>query len=90
VQSLHSGSVGYAWLRVREFLWTTVAFHVSKSIGYVPADAEFTMQARRFYTDRDLERDVAAAALRVRSRRERPVLPGRALIVAGWSLERDD
>lgn len=90
VQSLHSGSVGYAWLRVREFLWTTVAFHVSKSIGYVPADAEFTMQARRFYTDRDLEREVSAAGLRVRSRRERPVLPGRALIVAGWSLERDD
>jgi hypothetical protein len=48
------------------------------------------MQARRFYTDRDLEREVSAAGLRVRSRRERPVLPGRALIVAGWSLERDD
>ena len=90
VQSLHSGSVGYAWLRVREFLWTTVAFHVSKSIGYVPPDAEFTMQARRFYTNRDLEGEVSAAGLRVRSRRERPVLPGRALIVAGWSLEPDD
>lgn len=90
VQSLHSGSLGYAWLRIREFLWTTVAFHVSKSIGYVPADAEFTMQARRFYSDRNLRRDVSAAGLRVRSRRERPVLPGRSLMVAGWNLERDD
>ena len=36
VQSLHSGRLGYAWLRVREFLWTIVAFHVSKLVGYVP------------------------------------------------------
>ena len=33
---------------------------------------------------RTLRRDVAAAGLRIRSRRERPVLPGRALVVAGW------
>ena len=32
----------------------------------------------------------SAAGLRVRSRRERPVLPGRSLVVAGWILERDD
>jgi SAM-dependent methyltransferase len=90
VQSLHSGRFGYAWLRVREFLWTTVAFHVSKLIGYVPAEAEFTMSARRFYTARALERDLAAAGLRIRARRERPVLPGRALVVAGWIVEHDD
>ncbi len=52
VQSLHSGRLGYAWLRVREFLWTTVAFYVSKLIGYVPPEAKFTMSARRFYTCR--------------------------------------
>lgn len=30
VQSLHANRFGYAWLRVREFVWTIVAFHVSK------------------------------------------------------------
>lgn len=90
VQSLHAGRVGYAWLRVREFLWTIVAFHVSKFLGYVPAQAKFTMNTRRFYTAHELQRDVTAAGLRIRSRRERPVLPGRSLIVAGWILERDE
>jgi SAM-dependent methyltransferase len=89
VQSLHSGRFGYAWLRVRELLWTVVAFHVSKLIGYVPPEAEFTMKARRFYTDQELRRELAAAGLRIRSRHERPVLPGRALVVAGWIVERD-
>jgi SAM-dependent methyltransferase len=87
VQSLHSGRVGYAWLRLREFFWTTVAFHGSKVLGYVPPDAEFTMNTRRFYTAAALERDAVAAGLQVRSRREWPVLPGRSLVVAGWSLE---
>jgi SAM-dependent methyltransferase len=90
VQSLHSSRFGYAWLRIREFLWTTVAFHVSKFVGYVSPDAEFTMHARRFYTAQELRRQVVAAGLRIRSRRERPVLPGRSLVVAGWILERDD
>jgi SAM-dependent methyltransferase len=90
VQSLHSGRLGYAWLRVREFLWTIVAFHVSKFLGYVPPEAAFTMHTRRFYTAQELRRDVVAAGLRIRSRRERPVLPGRSLVVAGWILERDD
>ena len=87
VQSVHSGRVGYAWLRLREFLWTIVAFHVSKVLGYVPPDATFSMNTRRFYTARELQRDVMAAGLRVRSRQERPVLPGRSLVVAGWILE---
>ena len=86
VQSLHSGRVGYAWLRVREFLWTVVAFHVSKILGYVPTDAKFTMNTRRFYTAGELQRDVNAAGLEVRSRQERPVLPGRSLVVAAWIL----
>src|SRR5687767_11447703 len=90
VQSLHSGRVGYAWLRIREFLWTIVAFHVSKVLGYVPQDAKFTMNTRRFYTAAELQRDVMAAGLQIRSRRERPVLPGRSLVVAGWSLERHE
>jgi len=90
VQSLHSGRLGYAWLRVREFLWTIVAFHVAKLVGYVPPNAAFTMQTRRFYTAQALQRDVGAAGLRIRSRRERPVLPRRALVVAGLILERDD
>jgi len=87
VQSLHSDRVGYAWLRVREFLWTIVAFHVSKALGYVPPDARFTMSTRRFYTARELQRDVIAAGLHISARRERPVLPGRSLVVAGWILE---
>ncbi len=90
VQTLHSGRLGYTWLRVREFLWTTVAFHVSKFLGYVSPEAEFTRHARRFDTAQELRRELAAAGLRIRSRRERPVLPGRALVVAGWILERDD
>jgi SAM-dependent methyltransferase len=90
VQSLHSNRFGYAWLRVREFLWTVVAFHVSKLLGYVPPEAEFTMNTRRFYTAEALRRDLAAAGLRIRSRRERAVLPGRSLVVAAWILERDD
>jgi SAM-dependent methyltransferase len=89
MQSLHSGRLGYTWLRVREFLWTIVAFHVSKVIGYVPSDAQFTMRTRRFYTAPALRRELAAAGLRIRSQRERPVLPGRSLVVAGWILERD-
>ena len=88
VQSLHSGRLGYAWLRVREFLWTIVAFHVSKIVGYVPRDAVFTMNTRRFYTDQALQRDVTAAGLRIRSRWERALLPGGALVVAGWMLGR--
>ena len=90
VQSLHSDRLGYAWLRVREFLWTIVAFHVSKLVGYVPPEAKFTMHTRRFYTAEKLGRDVVAAGLRIRSRRERPVLPGRSLVVAAWLVERDD
>ncbi len=90
VQSLHSNRLGYAWLRSREFLWTIVAFHVSKLLGYVPPGAKFTMHTRRFYTEQKLRRDVMAAGLRIRSRRERPILPRRALFVAAWSLERDD
>jgi SAM-dependent methyltransferase len=87
VQSLHAGIIGYSWLRVREFVWTVVAFHVAKALGYVPRAAKFTMNTRRFYTDADLQRDVAAAGLRIRSRRERRILPGRSLLVAGWRLE---
>jgi SAM-dependent methyltransferase len=90
VQSVHSNRFGYAWLRVREFLWTIVAFHVSKLLGYVPPEAEFTMNTRRFYTAQALRGDVMSAGLRIRSRRERPVLPGRSLVIAGWILERDD
>lgn len=89
VQSLYSGRVGRAWHRVRELLWTIVAFHVSRAIGYVPPEAEFSMRTRRFYTSEALERELLSAGLRVRSRRERPVLPRRALVVAGWLLERD-
>jgi SAM-dependent methyltransferase len=89
VQTLHSDRLGYAWLRVREFLWTIVAFHVSRVLGYVHPKAKFTMNTRRFYTAHRLERDVMAAGLRIRSRFERPVLPGRSLVIAGWILERD-
>ena len=87
VQSLHSGRLGYAWLRVREFLWTIVAFHVSRVLGYVPPHAKFTMNTRRFYTAHALRQDVAAAGLQIRSRRERAVLPGGALVIAAWCLE---
>jgi SAM-dependent methyltransferase len=90
VQTVYSGRAGHAWHRGREFVWTFIAFHVSKLIGYVPPGAAFTMRTRRFYTAHTLRRDVAAAGLRVRSQRERAVLPGRALVVAGWLLERDD
>jgi SAM-dependent methyltransferase len=90
VQSLHANRLGYAWLRAREFLWTSAAFHVAKRLGYVPPEAAFTMRTRRFYTERALRRDVAAAGLRVRSRRARPVLPGSALVVTAWMVEHDD
>lgn len=90
VQSLHSGRLGYAWLRIRELLWTIVAFQVSRIVGYVPPDAEFTMRTRRLYTAALLRRDVAAAGLSIRSQRERPLLPGRSLVVAEWVLDHDD
>ena len=90
VQTLHSGRLGWAWLRVRELLWTIVAFRVSKLLGYVPPEAEFTMHTRRFYTEQALRRELVAAGLRIRSRRERPVLPGGSLVVAAWVLVRDD
>jgi SAM-dependent methyltransferase len=90
VQTLYSGRLGYAWHRGREFFWTVVAFHASRLLGYVPPEAKFSMHTRRFYTAQALQRDVAAAGLRIRSRRARPVLPGGALVVAAWMLERDD
>jgi ubiquinone/menaquinone biosynthesis C-methylase UbiE len=89
VQSLHSNRLGYTWLRIREFFWTVVAFHVSKLAGYVSRDARFSMNTQRFYTPQDLRRDVAAAGLRIRAQREKAVLPGRSLVVAGWVLERN-
>ena len=89
VQTLYSGRLGHAWHRSREFFWTVVAFHVSKLIGYVSVNAKFSMTTRRFYTAEALSREVMAAGLRIRARAERPVLPGRALVVAGWLLERD-
>jgi hypothetical protein len=89
VQSLHSNRLGYTWLRIREFFWTVVAFHGSKLAGYVSREARFSMNTRRFYTPQDLRRDVSAAGLRVRAQRERAVLPGRSLVVAGWVLERN-
>jgi SAM-dependent methyltransferase len=89
VQTIYSGRLGYAWHRGREFLWTVVAFHVSKLVRYVPPNATFTMHTRRFYTARALRRDVLAAGLQIRARRERRVLPGRSLVVAGWILERN-
>jgi SAM-dependent methyltransferase len=89
VQTLYANRVGYAWHRVRELLWTVVAFHVSKLLGYVPPEARFSMTTRRFYTAEALRRDVTAAGLRIRSRRERPVLPGRWLAVAALLVERD-
>lgn len=89
VQTLHAGRLGHAWLRVREFVWTIVAFHVSKLIGYVPPQAAFTMHTRRFYTADALRRELMSAGLRIRSRQERPVLPRGALVMAGWMLERD-
>jgi SAM-dependent methyltransferase len=90
VQTLHAGRVGHAWLRAREFFWTIVAFHVSKLLGYVPPGARFTMHTRRYFTAAALRRVLAEAGLRVRAERQRPVLPGGALVVAGWVLERDD
>ena len=89
VQSLHSSRFGYVRLRVREFLWTIVAFHVSKIVGYIPSKARFAMNTRRFYTADTLRRDVTAAGLRITSQRERPLLPGRSLLVAGWVLRPD-
>jgi SAM-dependent methyltransferase len=89
MQTVHSNGFGYAWLRVREFLWTIVAFRASKLLGYVPRKAEFRMQTRRFYTASQLRRELTGAGLRIRSRRETPILPGRSLVVTGWMLERD-
>ena len=87
VQTLHSNRFGYAWLRFREFLWTIVAFRVSKWIGYVSPDATFSMSTRRFYTPQSLQRELAAAGLQVGARRERALLPGGSLFVAALMLE---
>ena len=89
VQSLHSGGLGYAWLRVREFVWTFVAFHVSRFVGYVSRDAEFSMRTQRFYTAHELRRELMAAGLQIRLLAERPLLPRRSLVIAEWVLERD-
>ena len=87
VQTLHANRFGYTWLRGREFVWTVVAFHVSKLFGYVSREAKFSMNTRRFFTAQKLGRELAAAGLEIRARRERPLLPGRSLVVAGWLLE---
>src|SRR5687768_12290301 len=69
VQSLYSGRLGHTWHRVREFFWTVVAFRLSKLIGYITREAQFTMRTRRFYSAETLHREVVAAGLRIRSRR---------------------
>jgi ubiquinone/menaquinone biosynthesis C-methylase UbiE len=89
VQTLHGNRLGYGWLRVREYFWTRVAFAVSKLVGYVPPNARFTMQTRRFFTAETLRRETTAAGLQVRSVRRQPVLPGNSLVVAAWRLEPD-
>ncbi len=86
VQTLHSGGFGYVWLRVREFMWTLVAFYVSKVVGYLPWEAKFSMQTQRFYTQAALEEDVRTAGLRVVARQEYPILPRTGLRVAGYLL----
>ena len=88
VQSLHANRFGYVWLRVREFVWTIIAFHVSRLIGYVPRAAKFSMRTRRFYCADELLQDLEAAGLRLQTSRDRPLLPGRSLVVAGWRIER--
>lgn len=90
VQTVSSGRFGYAWHRSREFVWTIVAFRASKLLGYVPRAARFTMNTRRYYTTHTLQRELHVAGLRIRERRERPVLPGGVVKVVGWLLERDD
>ena len=87
VQSLHANRFGYAWLRVREFIWTIVAFHVSKLLGYVPPTATFAMNTRRFYTaaGTSARSDGRRTARAVRARAARA--PGRSLVVAAWCLE---
>ena len=86
VQSLHANRFGYAWLRAREFVWTIVAFHVSRLVGYVPPDAKFGMRTQRFYCADELIKDLEAAGLRLQTSRDRPLLPGRSLVVAGWRV----
>jgi SAM-dependent methyltransferase len=90
VQTVYASRFGHAWHRGREFVWTIVAFHVSRLVGYVPRDARFSMRTRRFYTPETLRRDVASAGLRIVSQRERPVLPGGSLRVVTWTLGPDD
>ena len=89
VQTVYSDRLGYVWHRGREFLWTLVAFHISRLVGYVRADAAYTMHTRRFFTAQALRREVSAAGLEIRAQRERSVFPGGSLMVAGWVLERD-
>ena len=89
VQTVYANRLGYLWFRGREFLWTTVAFHVSRLLGYVRPDAAYTMHTRRFFTAQAFRREVLAAGLQIRARRERSVLPGGSLTVAGWVLERN-
>ena len=48
------------------------------------------MSTRRFYSASELQREVMAAKLRIRSRRERPLLPGGSLVVTAWRLESDE
>ena len=68
---------------------TIVAFNVSKLLGYVPRSAKFSMQTRRFYSADALRLELTTAGLKVCAQRERPILPGRSLVVAGWSVEPD-
>lgn len=89
VQTVYANRFGQAWHRGREFVWTVVAFHVSRLVGYVPRTATFSMRTRRFYTPETLRRDVASAGLRIVSERERSVLPGRSLRVVTWTLAHD-
>ena len=89
VQTLSAGVAGRAWHCVREFIWTFAAFHVSKRVGYIPADARFAMRTRRFYSAHTLQRDLMRAGLRIQAQCVRPVLPGGALVVAAWLLEKD-
>ena len=89
VQTVSAGRLGRTWHGVRELFWTVLAFHASRAVGYIPADAAFSMSTRRYYSRDSLEQDVAAAGFRVDARRARPVLPGGILDVVAWRLEHD-
>ena len=68
------------WDRVR-------VFHAVAQAGSFTRAAERLGLSQSAISRQIVQKELVAAGLQIRARRERPLLPGRCLVIAAWCLE---